>query len=141
MCSHNCTVTQLCKFDTKGVDAAGSAAVAEADASSPAAEGIDISWDIDITETAEQTHGEETDGGEGQAGSSELLSGSIGQQATWPESVVRLTQDTSCRTALLDDLHELSAFLSQQMQEVSSGEGLKTSNVSSQLTSVQVGCS
>ena len=122
----------LCKLNTQGVTTTESAAVADADASSAAAEGIDISWDIDITETAEQTYGEKTQEGSGQAGSSELLNGNTGQQATWPKSIVRLTQDTSCRTALLDDLHELSAFLSQQIQEGSSGlASLNPADVSS----------
>lgn len=64
----------------------------------------------------------ESEGGSGQAASLEMLNGTTGRHATWPKSVVRLTEDYSCRTALLDDLHELSAFLSQQIQEVNSGE-------------------
>lgn len=64
----------------------------------------------------------ESEGRLGEAASSEMLNGKSGRHATWPKSVVRLTEDYSCRTALLDDLHELSAFLSQQIQEVNSGE-------------------
>lgn len=97
-------------------------AVAEADAPSPAAEGVDISWDIDITEAAEQTQGADSEGSSAQAGPSELVNGATDQQGAWPESVVRLTKDTSCRIALLDDLHELNAFLLQQMQELAAGE-------------------
>ncbi|KAL3159873.1 hypothetical protein ABBQ38_010272 [Trebouxia sp. C0009 RCD-2024] len=98
----------------------------EAEASSPPAEAVDISWDIDITEAAEQTQGLNSEGGSGQGsgqgfGPPELLNGNAEQEGIWPESVVRLTKDTSCRTALLDDLHELNAFLLQQMQEMASG--------------------
>ena len=99
--------------------------VAEADASSPSAEAVDISWDIDITEAAEQTQDPNSLGGSGQgSGPPELMNGKSAQQGTWPESVVRLTKDTSCRTALLDDLHELHAFLVQQTQELASGKDL-----------------
>lgn len=84
------------------------------------AQATDIDWDIDMTDSAqEQTDSAlpaEVEDSEGtDAGA---------QQQRWPESVVRLSQDSTCRASLLDDLYELDAFLQQQAQELSSGDML-----------------
>lgn len=82
---------------------------------------MDIGWDIDITEAAEQAHDSDPEGDPGQAEPSPLQNGLHAQEAAWPESVVKMTQDSGCRTALLDDLHELKSFLLQQVQELTAG--------------------
>lgn len=51
-----------------------------------------------------------------------MLNGQSTPKQAWPESVERLSDDSSFRTAFIDDLHELKAFLLQQIQELTSGE-------------------
>lgn len=51
-----------------------------------------------------------------------MQNGQSTPKQAWPESVVRLSDDSSFRTAFIDDLHELNAFLLQQIQELTSGE-------------------
>ena len=87
------------------------------------AQGTDIDWDIDMTETAQEQIGSasgqdispmDSDGNADQSVS--------GQNHQWPASAVQLSQDSACRTSLLDDLYELKSFLLQQSHELSSGE-------------------
>ena len=87
------------------------------------AQGTDIDWDIDMTETAQENSGGATLSGVPPVdnGGNEGTDGSIKQQQ-WPESAVQLSQDSNSRTSLLDDLYELKSFLLQQTQELSSGE-------------------
>ena len=93
---------------------------AGADAGSPS-EDAEISWDIDITEAAEGTDTQGASGNAGQSGASDLQSGGGAQGRVWPETAVRLSEDSSCRTAFLDDLYELNSFLLQQIQELTAG--------------------
>jgi len=92
-----------------------------ADAASPS-EDADISWDIDITEAAEEAENADLDTDASQSAPSGLQAESDAHGQAWPESVLRLSEDSSFRTAFLDDLYELSAFLLQQIQELKSGE-------------------
>lgn len=87
------------------------------------AQGTDIDWDIDMTETAQENSGGATPSGVPPVDNrgNEGTDGSI-QQQQWPESAVQLSQDSNSRTSLLDDLYELKSFLLQQTQELSSGE-------------------
>ncbi|DBB09844.1 TPA: hypothetical protein ACH3X3_001459 [Trebouxia sp. C0006] len=91
-----------------------------ADAVSPS-EDADISWDIDITEAAEEAENADLDTDASQSAPSGLQAESDAHGQAWPESVLRLSEDSSFRTAFLDDLHELSSFLLQQIQELKSG--------------------
>lgn len=90
-------------------------------AASPS-EDADISWDIDITEAAEGAETAHVDTDASQSAPLGLQAESDAHGQAWPESVVRLSADSSFRTAFLDDLHELSSFLVQQIQELKSGE-------------------
>lgn len=96
---------------------------AGADAVSPS-EDADISWDIDITEAAEEAENADLDTDASQSAPSGLQAESDAHGQAWPESVLRLSEDSSFRTAFLDDLHELSSFLLQQIQELKSGEAV-----------------
>lgn len=91
------------------------------DAVSPS-EDADISWDIDITETAEEAENGDLDVDASKSAPSGLQAESDAHAQAWPESVLRLSADSSFRTAFLDDLYELSSFLLQQVQELKSGE-------------------
>ena len=99
------------------------AVCAGADAISPS-EDADISWDIDITEAAEEAENADLDTDASQSAPSGLQAESDAHGQAWPESVLRLSEDSSFRTAFLDDLHELSSFLLQQIQELKSGEAV-----------------
>ncbi|KAL0037407.1 hypothetical protein WJX79_006441 [Trebouxia sp. C0005] len=90
------------------------------DAVSPS-EDADISWDIDITETAEEAENGDLDVDASKSAPSGLQAESDAHAQAWPESVLRLSADSSFRTAFLDDLYELSSFLLQQVQELKSG--------------------
>ena len=81
-----------------------------------------ISWDIDITEAAEGTDNPSLGAqmGHSQSAVSTLQNG--GKAQIWPQSVLRLSEDTGCRTAFLDDLYELNSFLLQQIHELTAGE-------------------
>ena len=83
-------------------------------------EDIEISWDIEITEAAEGQ--EQTDDKNGSSHLAAAEQQDETQLKSWPQSVLRLSQDGSFRTAVLDDLHELQSFLLQQIHELSSGE-------------------
>lgn len=96
------------------------AVCAGADAGSPS-EDANISWDIDITEAAEEAENANLGTDANQSAPSGLQTES---DAHWPESSVRLSEDSSFRTAFLDDLYELSSFLLQQIQELKSGEAV-----------------
>lgn len=96
---------------------------AGADAVSPS-EDADISWDIDITEAAEEAENADLDTDASQSAPSGLQAESDAHGQAWLESVLRLSEDSSFRTAFLDDLHELSSFLLQQIQELKSGEAV-----------------
>ena len=84
-------------------------------------EDMEISWDIDITEAAEGQQQTDDKNGSSQLAASEQQDTNDTQPQSWPQSVLRLSQDGSFRTAVLDDLHELQSFLLQQMHELSSG--------------------
>ena len=104
-------------------------ACAEIDATAEPSDEKDISWDIDITEAAEQAddgltpHHEQPTQAPLEHPNMELLLDSL----LGPRSVLSLTNDSSSRTALLDDLYELNAFLLQQIQELAAGMLLPTS--------------
>ncbi|DBB02880.1 TPA: hypothetical protein ACH3X1_013485 [Trebouxia sp. C0004] len=91
-----------------------------ADAASPS-EDAHISWDIDITEAAEEAENANLDTDASQSAPSGTQAESDTHVQAWPESVLRLSEDSSFRTAFLDDLYELSSFLLQQIQELKSG--------------------
>lgn len=78
-------------------------------------QGTDINWDIDMTEHADGMSTAESSpvGIEG--------TGASLQTQQWPESAVRMSNDSACRTSVLDDLHELDSYLHQRAQELSSG--------------------
>ena len=99
------------------------AVCAGADAASPS-EDADISWDIDITEAAEEAENANLDTDASQSAPSGTQAESDAHGQAWPESVLRLSEDSSFRTAFLDDLYELSSFLLQQIQELKSGEAV-----------------
>jgi len=100
------------------------AVCAGADAASPSedSEDAEISWDIDITEAAEEAENVSLDTDASQSAPLGMQAESNAHEHAWPESVLRLSEDSSFRTAFLDDLYELSSFLLQQIQELKSGE-------------------
>lgn len=106
------------------------AVCAGADAASPS-EDADISWDIDITEAAEEAETVNLDTDASQSAPSGLQAESGAHGQAWPESVLRLSEDSSFRTAFLDDLYELSSFLLQQIQELKSGEPVSLHRIDS----------
>ena len=85
-------------------------------------EDAEISWDIDITEAAEGQDEAEDRNDTSHMAASEQQDMSEAQIHAWPESVLRLSQDGSFRTAVLDDLHELQSFLLQHTFELASGD-------------------
>lgn len=95
-----------------------------AGAANTASEEAEISWDIDVTEAAEGAQQHVVDNNDSRPEAACEQDHSAGPPRAWPESIVRLDQDSSFRTAVLDDLHELQSFLLQQIHELSSGDAL-----------------
>ena len=99
-------------------DAQGTDSRADTDA-----QGTDIDWDIDMTASVQ----EQIDSASpALASTQEAHGGASAQKERWPESAVQLSQDSACRTSLLNDLYELKSFLVQQEQELGSGEKYTT---------------
>ena len=82
-------------------------------------QGTDIDWDIDMTESAQE---QDDNASPALNNVQEAKGGASAQKQRWPESAVQLSQESACRTSLLDDLYELKSFLLQQEQELGSGE-------------------
>ncbi len=99
--------------------AEGEGGSSEAGASSAPA---GISWDIELSGVGEDTTAsEQPDSGAAAAGSGDTVAGpataaaeaAAAAEATEPAAVRRLVADAAYRAQLLDDLHELRAFLMQ----------------------------
>lgn len=107
----NEAATEQAQPDT---DAQGTDSRADTDA-----QGTDIDWDIDMTESAQE---QDDNASPVLDSTQEARGGASAQKQRWPESAVQLSQDSACRTSLLNDLYELKSFLLQQEQELGSGE-------------------